>query len=394
MVSTPVLRRVASATVLGIVVALIPSVVSAQPAQSVGDLKAKASQIAAQMDSLEAKASDLDEKYLQSQIEVQDLKAKLAANQTDVDAARASLVTNQGQAKQYAIDAYISGEPVDPVLMPATDTADASHRKIFLTQLQGDKQQVIEEVAAAKQNLADKTASLSALKSKADAQSAQLAATKATLEKTIADQTKLQQSVNGDLAAAVAAEQARVEAQRQADAERAARDQAARDSAAAADRAKAAAAAANDSNANSESDLAAAGDPTGGSNDGGIAFPDPGPVPAGIQTVLDAARSQLGVPYVWGASSPGHGFDCSGLVLYAYSTIGIGLPHSSRAMRGMTQPISASQAQPGDLVFYGSPVHHVAIYLGGGMIIHAPHSGDVVKVSGVYSVGSPSFGRL
>jgi cell wall-associated NlpC family hydrolase len=102
--------------------------------------------------------------------------------------------------------------------------------------------------------------------------------------------------------------------------------------------------------------------------------------------VVGVAMSYLGTPYVWGGGSPG-GFDCSGLVSYAYGRMGISLPHSSYALWSTGTPVSQDQLQPGDLVFFEG-LGHVGIYVGGGSFIHAPHSGDVVKISsmgGFYS---------
>ncbi|HMI28825.1 MAG TPA: NlpC/P60 family protein, partial [Gaiellaceae bacterium] len=102
--------------------------------------------------------------------------------------------------------------------------------------------------------------------------------------------------------------------------------------------------------------------------------------------VVGVAMHYLGVPYVWGGSSP-RGFDCSGLVMYAFAAIGISLPHSSYAQFNMGTPVSIGQLQAGDLVFF-SGASHVGIYIGGGQFIHAPHTGDVVKISslsGYYS---------
>jgi peptidoglycan DL-endopeptidase CwlO len=95
--------------------------------------------------------------------------------------------------------------------------------------------------------------------------------------------------------------------------------------------------------------------------------------------VVGVAMSELGVPYVWGGSTPG-GFDCSGLVMWAYAQVGVSLPHSSYAQYGMGVPVSRDQLQPGDLVFFDG-LGHVGIYIGGGQFIHAPHTGDVVKIS-------------
>jgi peptidoglycan DL-endopeptidase CwlO len=93
----------------------------------------------------------------------------------------------------------------------------------------------------------------------------------------------------------------------------------------------------------------------------------------------DAALGQLGTPYVWAGSQPG-GFDCSGLVMWAFAQVGVALPHSSYAQYGYGVPVSRDQLQPGDLVFFDG-LGHVGIYIGGDQFVHAPHTGDVVKIS-------------
>jgi len=93
----------------------------------------------------------------------------------------------------------------------------------------------------------------------------------------------------------------------------------------------------------------------------------------------DAALGQLGTPYVWAGSQPG-GFDCSGLVMWAFGQVGVALPHSSYAQYGYGVPVSRDQLQPGDLVFFDG-LGHVGIYIGGDQFVHAPHTGDVVKIS-------------
>ena len=96
--------------------------------------------------------------------------------------------------------------------------------------------------------------------------------------------------------------------------------------------------------------------------------------------VVATAMSYLGVPYVWGGASRG-GVDCSGLTMLAYSTVGIGLGHFTGAQWNSGTHISQSQLAPGDLVFFYPDHHHVGMYIGGGQFIHAPHTGDVVKIS-------------
>jgi peptidoglycan DL-endopeptidase CwlO len=101
---------------------------------------------------------------------------------------------------------------------------------------------------------------------------------------------------------------------------------------------------------------------------------------ASANSVIATAKQYLGVPYVWGGSTPS-GFDCSGFVSYVYRSVGISLPRTSRAQQNVGTRISLSQVQPGDLVFRGSPAYHVGIYIGGGQYIHAPQTGDVVKIA-------------
>ena len=88
----------------------------------------------------------------------------------------------------------------------------------------------------------------------------------------------------------------------------------------------------------------------------------------------------LGIPYVWGGASPSEGFDCSGLTTYVYAQLGVSLPHYAASQYGMGVPVSRDQLQPGDLVFFRG-LGHMGMYIGSGSFIHAPHTGDVVKIS-------------
>ncbi len=111
--------------------------------------------------------------------------------------------------------------------------------------------------------------------------------------------------------------------------------------------------------------------------------PDPGNIQApgpAAQTAINAAMSKRGSPYAWGATGP-DSFDCSGLTQWAYAQAGISIPRTSSSQSTFGTPIPRSQLQPGDLVFYGSPVYHVGIYIGNGQMVHAPTTGDVVKVA-------------
>jgi len=100
------------------------------------------------------------------------------------------------------------------------------------------------------------------------------------------------------------------------------------------------------------------------------------------QRAIDAAMSQRGKPYSYGSEGP-YSYDCSGLMLWAYAQAGIAIPRSSSMQASSGTPVSRSQLQPGDLVFFYQPVSHVGIYIGDGKMVHSPTEGDVVKISEV-----------
>ena len=94
---------------------------------------------------------------------------------------------------------------------------------------------------------------------------------------------------------------------------------------------------------------------------------------------IETALAYHGVPYLWGGESPS-GFDCSGLVLYVFRQHGVNLPHYSRSQFLLGERVVPAALQPGDVVFFGSPVYHVGIYMGADYFIHAPRTGDFVRI--------------
>jgi cell wall-associated NlpC family hydrolase len=142
-----------------------------------------------------------------------------------------------------------------------------------------------------------------------------------------------------------------------------------------------------------EDELANLGE-EGGWNDPGI--PDPFGTTEGASRAIAFARAQLGEPYLWGAAGPG-AWDCSGLTMMAWRQGGVDLPHYSAAQYSRTKHVDVGNLRPGDLVFWGtSPntIHHVAIYLGSGQIIHAPRTGQPVQINSMYYWIPPDyFGR-
>jgi cell wall-associated NlpC family hydrolase len=105
------------------------------------------------------------------------------------------------------------------------------------------------------------------------------------------------------------------------------------------------------------------------------------------RAAIKFACAHLGDSYVWAADGP-HTWDCSGLTMKAYAAAGISIPHSSRMQATYGTRVSVGSIEPGDLIFFNSPISHVAIYLGSGLMVHAPHTGDVVRVASVYQTPS------
>jgi len=387
-------RRPAGLAVRGaaitLFVTLLPGVAGAQPVdrqQSIGTLQEQARKLAAELDQLDQKTNDLDEQYNDARLQLDGLRQKLADNQAQVDAARAQLDTNRADAQRYAIEAFVGNSDDSGLVGIADDAIEESQRRTYLASRYGDSEQVVEGLVAAQKDLADQEADLSAANDKVEAKQAEIENAKTQLEATIKNRRDLAAGVQGQLEEALKAEQARLAAEAEAKAK--AEAEAAAKRAAAARRVPAvavqAAAPGSSGSAARAMTVVASSPPAAASTT---------PVPAGAPTAVEVALAQQGDPYRWAASGP-DSFDCSGLIMFAYKAAGVSLPHSSRALRGMTERISVDELQPGDLVFGGSPVHHVGMYIGNGQMVHAPHSGDVVRVASIYSTSKPvSFGRL
>ncbi len=131
----------------------------------------------------------------------------------------------------------------------------------------------------------------------------------------------------------------------------------------------------------------AAADPASGSAGGSV------PVSGQAGVAIGAAKSQIGLPYRWGAMEPGVAFDCSGITAWAWGRAGVNLPHQSAQQFASIPHVAASDAQPGDLIFSYSPISHVGIYLGNGQMIHSPQTGSFVSYTTVRWANVTGVGR-
>lgn len=365
-------------------------------AQDVEGQRAKVQRLAAELDRLQSKASVLDEQYLDTQIALGKVADQVEANRAAVADAQARMDDARKQASSYIVSAYM-GAGTDLSALGVSDPNTAVNEKVLLETLHGDRQQVAEDLRAAQLDLDDRKAELESSSKQLSDKQAQQKSLRSQLQGSVDQQQQLLAGANADLKAAVQAEQER---QAAAAAAKAAAEAQARQQQAEA----AAAAAAARAQATTTAQPGAAATRAGGRttttagapatpSQPPTATPSPPPTPVappspGAGGAIAAAQSVLGTPYRWAGSSPSTGFDCSGLTMWAWGRAGKSLPHSSGAQYAATQRISLDQLQPGDLVFFNNPISHVGLYIGGGMMIHSPHTGDVVKVSPISRMGS------
>ena len=402
-------RRIALRTVAPVLlIALAPVPAGATPlapAQSVASIREKAAKIAADLDRLNERESVLDEQQNAARIELADLEAKLAENQSSLSSAEAEMDSTADAAREYARKAFV-GDAADPDplrYLVEGNTQDESARRAFIESQAGSSSDSIESLQASQKVLNSQRSELDAVQAEVTAKKAEIERAKSELEASIEERTALQQSVNAELKEAVEAEQRRREAEaaRRAAAEAAERE-AAQAAAAQAQAAQTPTAAAAAPAAPATSGGGASNAPAPSSGGGSSSAPAPSapappppPTSGGAAGAIQAAKTQLGRMYRYGGSSPSTGFDCSGLMMWSWAQVGVGLPRTSRAQFAATQRISMSQIQPGDLVFYGSPVYHVGMYVGGGMMIDSPRTGKPVSIRPVGYIGTVSgVGRV
>jgi peptidoglycan DL-endopeptidase CwlO len=317
---------------------------------SVATKQAHAQSVLSQIQSLDASLEHAIEAYNLANEKLNAIRADLKDNRVELVIAEGNLKRAQRALASRFVAIYTSGESDSTldVLVGSRSLVDLVDGLEAVSRVSEQDTQVLGDVRTFRSQVQRRRALLK----RARAQQAELvaarAANKASIESRLADRQRMLSSIRSEIAQIRAAEQ-----RRQAELERQARARLA-----------------------APQPLIpelAASSPTP------EASPLPAAPPAKYGGVVGVAMQYLGIPYVYGGSTPA-GFDCSGFVMFVFAQVGVSLPHNAAAQYGYGTPVDRSQLQPGDLVFFNG-LGHNGIYIGGGSFIHSPHTGDVVKIS-------------
>jgi cell wall-associated NlpC family hydrolase len=322
---------------------------SAEPAQ-IGSKRAEAQQVLAQIQAMDAQMEKAVEAYNAANVRLDQIKHDLEVNQARLQTAKKNLVKARAQVSARLVALYKSDEPDTlSIIFGASSLGDLIERIDSANRIADEDVRIAAEVKQYRNEVQTRQQAL--VKAQADQEKvvAERASQRASIESQLAERQALYSSIKDQIAQLEAAERAR-QARLAAQARAAAKKQ----------------------------QSAPAPAPAPSSSSGGSSGSS-APPPATHSSVVSIALQYLGVPYVWGGASPS-GFDCSGLTMYAYAKVGVYLPHNAAMQYGMGTPVSRSQLAPGDLVFFNG-LSHVGMYIGGGRFVHAPHTGDVVKIS-------------
>jgi cell wall-associated NlpC family hydrolase len=326
------------------------------------------------------------------------MKAAADAAAAELVAADAAVVEARDHVREVARSAFTGDQLTSLQAMLTSRSADEMlDRMGTLDSIAGHNNEVLGVAQQASVAADEAKAAAEKAAADAEAQVAEVAAQQANLNEQIAEY-----QAEYDRLSAEERERARILAEQHAAAAEAERKAAAaeRNAQAAASRdertpastsSSASSSSASSSSASSSSASSSSASSSSSSWASAAAAPAPAaPVVASsgaAATAVSTAMAQVGKPYVWGATGP-NAFDCSGLVQYSYASAGVSLPRASRSQATAGRAVSRGELQPGDLIAFYSPVTHIGIYIGNGQMVHAPTSGDVVKVASIDVMGS------
>ena len=355
---TPIRKATLAGLITLVLLLVFTAAASAGP---IAAKKAKLAAVQAQLSQVYEKSDVAVEQYNEATARLEEVDSRIARNEHLLKVAQYKLGIANGHLTSRARQVYKANDTSIMDVVFASHTFDDLLVQLDVMQrMTQNDADMVHEASAYRQEIKDKRVAL-----ESDRKSAVtlVADREKSKEQVLALQSQLEGTAGG-LKNEIASLEAKAAAAAKAKAEAAA---------------KAAAAVASTSSGSSSSGSSSSGSSSGG---GSGTVVDPGG--SGHSAVVAIAQRYLGVPYVWGGASPS-GFDCSGLAMYCYAQIGIGLSHGATDQQRASHPVSLSALQPGDLVFFGSASysHHVGIYVGGGQMIDAPHTGAVVRYDSI-----------
>jgi cell wall-associated NlpC family hydrolase len=391
----PALKRT-----MAVLVTIAAFVATASPAYAdkVSTLQSQVDQVVRRQEQLRSYIEAQAEKINEAQIGLAKVEANIAATQQAMAAHDASLGALNDQMAKFAVAAYIYGDQTNGVgaLVTEGNVAEGiAQRKGYSPIVMGENVDVTDQVKAAREDTARLAHQLETQQTQQQQLLKTVSANKAAAERATTDLSALEQSLKADVRQAVVdRENARIAAEQAAARARAAQlaEQLRQQQAAAAAAARAAAAAGAATTGTRTGTGTATGTGTGGTRTPAApqappaSIPDyPAPSPGAARAVA-TAKAQLGKPYVFATSGPDT-FDCSGLTAYAWASAGVSMEHWTVAQYRSFPHVPLDALAPGDLVFFGADIHHVGMYIGGGLMIHAPYTGSVVQISSVFMRG-------
>ena len=348
---------------------------SAEPA--IDDKRAQARAILDQINVLGEEVGAAAERYNGANYELSRLTTELQETRADLADARILRRVAQQRIAKRVRHLYIQGESGGSleVILGATSLDDLLDRIDAVERIASQDAKFAEQAAELRARIARQEKTIAAGRKRQAVVVAQRRSEQRAIEGRLAERERLLASVKDEIAALEEAER-----QRQAELRRQAQLALERQRRLA--EAQQAAAAAAAAAPRVEVPVESAPNPVEPSEiPAGIPTPPPADASKGAQVVA-IAMQYLGIPYRWGGATPSGGFDCSGLTMYVYAQVGVSLPHYAAAQYQLGVPVSREDLQPGDLVFF-SNLGHMGMYIGGGNMIHAPQTGDVVKISSI-----------